>query len=215
EAIYGVLRVHAGQVLVIRRPAPEEPPVLLDYEVVHRDEHLLVLDKPGNLPVHPSARYHRHTLTALLRRRLGPGHGWEMAHRLDRETSGVMVFGRRKSSGPALKGSFYRREVEAVLQNDAVIVTSTLTEEGWLADGRMPGAEEPGTPAEVYNTNVQNLTGLPAVTVPAGRMPNGVPFGIQFTGPPLSDRRLLDLAAAWERVRPWPRAADGYEPFGV
>jgi Asp-tRNA(Asn)/Glu-tRNA(Gln) amidotransferase A subunit family amidase len=107
----------------------------------------------------------------------------------------------------------YRRELEAVLQDDAVIVTPTLTEEGWLADGRMPGAEEPGTPAEVYNTNVQNLTGLPAVTVPAGRMPNGVPFGIQFTGPPRSDRRLLDLAEAWERARPWPTAAEGYEPF--
>ncbi|HVH97164.1 MAG TPA: RluA family pseudouridine synthase [Enhygromyxa sp.] len=105
-------RVRAGQVLVIRRPAPEEPPVMLDYAVLHHDPHLLVLDKPANLPVHPSARYHRHTLTALMRRRLGPGHGWEMAHRLDRETSGVMVFGRRKSSGPALKGSFYRREVD-------------------------------------------------------------------------------------------------------
>ncbi len=105
-------RVRAGQVLVIRRPAPEEPAVILDYAVLHRDAQLLVLDKPGNLPVHPSARYHRHTLTALMRRRLGPGHGWEMAHRLDRETSGVMVFGRRKSSGPALKGSFYRREVD-------------------------------------------------------------------------------------------------------
>jgi 23S rRNA pseudouridine1911/1915/1917 synthase len=104
-------RVRAGQVLVIRRPAPEEPAVVLDYAVLYRDEHLLVLDKPANLPVHPSARYHRHTLTALMRRRLGPGHGWEMAHRLDRETSGVMVFGRRGGSGSQLKGSFFRREV--------------------------------------------------------------------------------------------------------
>ncbi|KIG15151.1 Ribosomal large subunit pseudouridine synthase D [Enhygromyxa salina] len=106
------LRIRAGQVLVIRRPAPIEPPVVLDYAILHRDPHLLVLDKPANLPVHPSARYHRHTLTALMRRRLGPGHGWEMAHRLDRETSGVMVFGRRKGSGPLLKGSFFRREVD-------------------------------------------------------------------------------------------------------
>jgi len=106
------LRVHAGQVVVIRRPAPEEPPVILDYRIIHEDAEVLVIDKPGNLPVHPSARYHRHTLTALMRRRLGPGHGWEMAHRLDRETSGVMVFGRRKGSGPQLKGSFVRREVD-------------------------------------------------------------------------------------------------------
>ena len=106
------LRVRTGQVLLVRRPAPVEPPVLLDYAVLHHDAHLLVLDKPGNLPVHPSARYHRHTLTALMRQRLGPKHGWEMAHRLDRETSGVMVFGRRGGSGPQLKGSFVRREVD-------------------------------------------------------------------------------------------------------
>lgn len=104
------MRVRAGQVLVIRRPAPEEPPVILDYRVLHEDPDLLVVDKPGNLPVHPSARYHRHTLTAVMRTRLGAGHGWEMAHRLDRETSGVIVFGRRGGSGPALKGSFFRRE---------------------------------------------------------------------------------------------------------
>ncbi len=106
------LRVRAGQVLVIRRPAPKEPAVILDYAVIHEELDLLVVDKPGNLPVHPSARYHLHTLTAVMRGRLGPGHGWEMAHRLDRETSGVMVFGRRKGSGPALKGSFFRREVD-------------------------------------------------------------------------------------------------------
>lgn len=108
------LRLRAGQVLRIRRPAPHEPPVNLDYAVLHRDDDLLVLDKPANLPVHPSARYHRHTLTALMRRRLGRDHGWEMAHRLDRETSGVIVFGRRGGSSPRLKGSFFRREVDKV-----------------------------------------------------------------------------------------------------
>lgn len=105
------LRVRGGQVVIIRRPAPEEPAVILDYGVVHEDPDVLVLDKPGNLPVHPTARYHRHTLTALMRRRLGPKHGWEMAHRIDRETSGVIIFGRRKASGPKIKGSFFRREV--------------------------------------------------------------------------------------------------------
>jgi Asp-tRNA(Asn)/Glu-tRNA(Gln) amidotransferase A subunit family amidase len=109
----------------------------------------------------------------------------------------------------------YRRELDRVLGNDAVIATPTLTVVGWLADGRMPGASEPGTTAEVYNTDVQNLTGLPAITVPAGRTPNGVSFGLQFTGPAWSEGGLLALAEAWERARPWPRAADGYEPFEV
>jgi 23S rRNA pseudouridine1911/1915/1917 synthase len=104
-------RVRAGQRLVVHRPAPIEPPVVMDYSVIHEDEHVLVIDKPAGLPVHPSARYHRHTLTALMRGRLGPNHGWVMAHRLDRETSGVMVFGRAGGSEPLLKGAFFRREV--------------------------------------------------------------------------------------------------------
>jgi 23S rRNA pseudouridine1911/1915/1917 synthase len=105
------LRVREGDALLISRPAPDEPEVVMDYGVLHEDPDLLVVDKPSGLPVHPSARYHKHTLTAVMRERLGPGHGWEMAHRLDRETSGVMVFGRRGGSGPELKGSFFRREV--------------------------------------------------------------------------------------------------------
>jgi 23S rRNA pseudouridine1911/1915/1917 synthase len=104
-------RVRGGQRLVISRPAPDEPDVPLHYVELHRDAEMLGIDKPSGLPVHPSARYHHHTLTAVMRERLGAGHGWEMAHRLDRETSGVMVFGRRGGSGPLIKGSFFRREV--------------------------------------------------------------------------------------------------------
>lgn len=105
-------RLRVGEALVIERPAPREPTVVLDYRELHRDPELLVLDKPAGLPVHPSARYHRHTLTALMRERLGAGHGWEMAHRLDRETSGVLIFGRHGGSATALKRAFFARAVE-------------------------------------------------------------------------------------------------------
>lgn len=113
-------RLRAGDGLVVRRPMPIEPPVVLDYREVYRDPWLLVLDKPAGLPVHPSTRYHKHTLTSLMTQRLGEGHGWEMAHRLDRETSGLLVFGRARtirgrrvppSSAGVLKRSFQRREV--------------------------------------------------------------------------------------------------------
>lgn len=105
-------RVRAGQLLTLWRPAPEEPAVVMDYAVLHEDDQLLVLDKPAGLPVHPSARYHLHTLTALMRARLGAGHGWQMAHRLDRETSGVLAFGRRgQPSAVSLKRAFAERLV--------------------------------------------------------------------------------------------------------
>ena len=107
-------RLRLGQRLIIERPAPREPAVVLDYRVLYQDDDLLILDKPAGLPVHPSASYHRHTLTHLLRARLGPDHGWELAHRLDRETSGVIALGRRGGSGRDLKRAFLGRAVAKV-----------------------------------------------------------------------------------------------------
>ncbi len=104
-------RVHEGQRIVVHRPVPDEPDVVMDYDVVFQDYAMLVINKPAGIPVHPTARYLRHTLTALMDTRLGVGHGWEMAHRLDRETSGVMVFGQRGGMAAALKNGFFRRTV--------------------------------------------------------------------------------------------------------
>jgi 23S rRNA pseudouridine1911/1915/1917 synthase len=121
------VRVRAGDVVTLWRPAFAEPDVVMDYRTLYVDDALLVLDKPAGLPVHPSARYHRHTLTALMRERLGSGHGWQMAHRLDRETSGVLAFGRRGGSATPLKRAFADR----------------LVEKGYLAlvHGRLPETE--------------------------------------------------------------------------
>jgi Asp-tRNA(Asn)/Glu-tRNA(Gln) amidotransferase A subunit family amidase len=107
----------------------------------------------------------------------------------------------------------YVRELDELLGDDAVIATPTLAATGWLAEGWMPGPERTGVPAEVYNTAVQNITGSPAISMPAGVCSNGVPFGLQITGPRFRDDLLLDVAGAWERANPRPLAAPGYEPF--
>ncbi len=60
---------------------------------------------------------------------------------------------------------------------------------------------------------MQNTTGHPALSLPARHLENGLPFGLQVTGPRFGDDLLLDLASSWEKARPWPRVADGYEPF--
>ena len=72
-----------------------------------------------------------------------------------------------------------------------------------------------GTPASAYNTQAANITGHPALSVPAGISPNGVPFGMQITGPRFADDMVLAVGAAWEAARPWPIVAPGFTPFGV
>ena len=57
------------------------------------------------------------------------------------------------------------------------------------------------------------MTGHPALSVPAGRSPNGVPFGLQITGPRFADPLVLDIGDAWERAHPEERLAPGFESF--
>jgi Asp-tRNA(Asn)/Glu-tRNA(Gln) amidotransferase A subunit family amidase len=107
------------------------------------------------------------------------------------------------------------RVLDELLGEDAVLATPTMCVEGFTADGRVPGATEPGTGSEVYNTQPQNLTGHPAISLPAGLSANGVPFGLQLTGPRFADDLLLEVGAAYEAANPWPLAAPGYEPFAI
>ena len=107
----------------------------------------------------------------------------------------------------------YARELDELLGDDAVLVSPTMCTEGFLADGRMVGRDEPGTDSEAYNTQVANLTGHPALSVPAGLSSNGVPFGLQITGPRFADDLVLSVGASWESANPWPPLAPGYEPF--
>ncbi len=107
----------------------------------------------------------------------------------------------------------YVRELDELLGDDGVIVTPTLASSGWLAEGRMPGSDRLGVPDEVYNTTAANMTGHPSLSLPAGRFPIGVGFGLQLTGPRFRDDLLLDLGEAWQAAHPWPPVADGYLPF--
>jgi len=104
-------RVRGGDEILLRRPLPREPDVPRDFRVLLEDEHVLALDKPAGLPMHATARYHKNTLVQLLRERY-PGRYVVVAHRLDRETSGIVLCGRSLPAARALKIAFERRRVE-------------------------------------------------------------------------------------------------------
>lgn len=54
-------------------------------------------------------------------------------------------------------------------------------------------------------TGLWNLAGFPALSVPAGRHPNGVPLGVQLVAAPGNEALLLGVAATLEQLNPWPR----------
>jgi amidase len=61
-------------------------------------------------------------------------------------------------------------------------------------------------------TAAWNLAGLPAVVVPAGLRPEGLPLAVQFVGPPGAETRLLWIAGEVERRQPWRRYAPVFDP---
>ncbi len=80
-------------------PETPEPEAELHYRVLHEDGDLLVIDKPGNLCMHPTGPFFRHTLWHLVGTRYGE---IRFVHRLDRETSGLVVAARTRRAAAAM-----------------------------------------------------------------------------------------------------------------
>ncbi len=102
-------RVRSEQQIFLWRAPWDEDPVPTNIDVLYEDDDLLAVDKPANLPVHPSARYHKNTLIKLLHA-ARPGGFLSLGHRLDRETSGVLLVSKTPECDRALKRAFELRE---------------------------------------------------------------------------------------------------------
>jgi 23S rRNA pseudouridine1911/1915/1917 synthase len=103
-------RVRAEQEILLWRPPWDETPVPVDVPVLYEDEHLMAVNKPALLPVHPSARYHRNTLIKVLQAARPDCAFLSLAHRLDRETSGVIVLSKSRACDRAIKKQIERRD---------------------------------------------------------------------------------------------------------
>jgi 23S rRNA pseudouridine1911/1915/1917 synthase len=93
------------------RLEPEEVPLRIAYE----DEHLLVVDKPAGIVVHPAPGHPTGTLVHGLLGELGGGEAPErpgIVHRLDRDTSGLLVAARTEDAYRGLRDLVERRELE-------------------------------------------------------------------------------------------------------
>lgn len=113
-----------GLYVWFHRELPYEVPVPFPLELVHRDEHIVVVDKPHFLATTPRGSHVTETALARLRRELGvPELG--AAHRLDRLTAGLVLFTVRPEERGAYQSLFrdrqVRKEYEAVAPYDAAL----------------------------------------------------------------------------------------------
>ncbi|MYN30424.1 pseudouridine synthase [Duganella levis] len=88
-----------------------ETPIPFQEEILHIDEHLVVVDKPHFLPVIPSGRFLHETLLVRLRKTLGE-EDLVPIHRLDRETAGVVIFSRNAESRGVYQSMFQKRVID-------------------------------------------------------------------------------------------------------
>ncbi len=103
-------RVAQGETVLVRYPKTEEPPAAHEtLPIVFQDESLVVIDKPAGVLSHPTDKVLHNTVTTVLARQLG--RPVFLAHRLDRETSGLMAVTLDSSSARALFEQFSARGV--------------------------------------------------------------------------------------------------------
>ena len=95
-------RLKSEQHVFLWRPPWDETPVPTDLPVIYEDDDLLVLSKPALLPVHPTARYHKNTVIVVLKASR-PGEWLSLGHRLDRETSGLLMITKNPECDRRLK----------------------------------------------------------------------------------------------------------------
>jgi 23S rRNA pseudouridine955/2504/2580 synthase/23S rRNA pseudouridine1911/1915/1917 synthase len=92
----------------------KEPPADLNYSIIHEDDNVIVVNKPGNLCVHPSGPFFKHTLWHLLTSKYGKIH---FVNRLDRETSGILLATKNSKAAAFLSkaGNITCKEYEALV----------------------------------------------------------------------------------------------------
>jgi 23S rRNA pseudouridine1911/1915/1917 synthase len=173
-------RVKAGaEIEVALPPPPSPPPGLVAQEipltVLFEDSHLLVVDKPPGLVVHPAVGHRDGTLVnALLHRSkdwAGPADRPGLVHRLDKDTSGVLVIAKTEPAmaklGKAMKERSLEKEYLAVVYGSPAVRKGRI-DFGILRDPRdrkrMAASKSAGRPSttfyEILGESSGSLSGL-------------------------------------------------------
>ena len=108
--------VAAGERITLGQLPPEPEPDVPDatFAVAYEDDHLLVGDKPAGVVVHPARGHRRGTLAQALEGRIAGGEDTRrpgIVHRLDRDTSGLLVVARTEPAYEALKAMMRERRI--------------------------------------------------------------------------------------------------------
>jgi len=150
-----------------------------DLRIVHRDDDLLVVDKPAGLVVHPASSHRGETLVDVLGELAGGGEGDRpgIVHRLDKGTSGLMIVARTEAAHAELSRAIKAREVrrayltlvEGVLDSRSGTIDAPLGRDR----RRRTRMAVRGAAQREARTHFEVLERLPADTLARARLETG------------------------------------------
>lgn len=189
------IEVHLGGAVERATPAlgraarARDEAALPEFEIVHEDDSIVVVDKPSGLLTAPTPESDRNNLADLLGRRDGSEPVW-VVHRLDMETSGLLVFAKTPDANRALAERFRTHDLD---REYLAIVDGALEAEPG-GSPRCIDAEIAGKPAR---TDVWPMHSVGGVTLVRARLHTGrthqVRIHLAGIGHPVSgDRRYGD-----------------------
>jgi 23S rRNA pseudouridine1911/1915/1917 synthase len=183
--------LRAGQTLVWRRPPWEEPAAPLCFAILYRDLDLLAVAKPPGLPTAPGGGYLENTLLSLVSR-----HDPEASpvHRLDRGTSGVVLFARGAAARARLSAAWRAGKVHRTYlalasgspDRDRFVIDRPIGRIGWPRLGSLHACTEDGRPSrsEVRVLERRGSASLLEITIATGR-PHQIRIHLAAAGHPL------------------------------
>ncbi len=105
--------VRVGDRVVHVIPNTVEPEVDPALRLIFEDEAMMVLEKPAPLPMHPCGRFNRNSASMILKAAF-PESGLRPVHRLDANTTGIVIFAKSREAARDLTRQFEARTVEKV-----------------------------------------------------------------------------------------------------
>ncbi len=176
--------VAAGETIDVN-DSPEAPPAAsaamapVDVAIAYEDDDLIVVDKPAGLVVHPGRGHREGTLAQALAGRVAGGEVDRagIVHRLDRDTSGLLVVARTEAAHRALRTQLQRREItreyRALVEGRPPARTGTIDAPvGRDRRVRTLMSTDTDKPREA-RTHFELLEALPATTLLAVRLETG------------------------------------------
>lgn len=175
-------RLTAEERVVLWREACDGDTPGAELTVLYEDSQLLAVDKPPFVTVHPTARLHHSTLVVLLSRQR-PGEHVTLLHRIDRETSGVLLLARTREADRRVKIQFEERK--SVLKRYLALTW------GWPEWDRCRCE----LPLELDRENPLRIKMRVAPSPPPLASPDAVPAPTAASGRPLAAATTFDVLA--------------------